>query len=266
MNPKGLETIQPQAPPTTGTIPYYPGLKEFVPSLTAAIVVTYLETRFPAPPNYPGLPVTVSPETVCKDLRVSRRTLGLSLHAIARVYREEADRWRGARAYREFIQQHHRKKGTRKLYSIVCDYNLERAHTFILRRNIPLLRAAFANAGISMPLEKWAEQSEARNITPTSQNPSELTKGAVPSLLVSAPRTLAEIMLQASQLSGDRRSLRYPRLRKAAANGLESPDVLKVKRAKRKPHLPNRNEAVEPDLPQELVDRLIHLPKDEESG
>jgi hypothetical protein len=79
------------------------------------------------------------------------------------------------------------------------------------------------------------------------------------SLFVSDPRTLAEILLSASQLSGDRRSTRYPRQRKAMTDGLASPDVLKVKRGKGKLHLPTENEAIEPDLPQELLDRLIHL-------
>jgi len=81
--------------------------------------------------------------------------------------------------------------------------------------------------------------------------------------LVSSPRSLAEILLSASQLSGDRRSTRYPRQRKAIATGLESPEILKVKREKRKIHLPAQNEAVEPDLPQELLDRLIRLRNDE---
>jgi hypothetical protein len=142
-----------EASSTITAIPYLPSLRVYVPNVTCAVLVTYLEMRFPPPQGDPKrisrLPVTVSADTVSRELAISRRTLGLSLYAIARVYREEAERWRCARAYREFIQQHHRKKGTRKLYSIVCDYNLERAHTFVLRRNLPLLNAAFASCGIS---------------------------------------------------------------------------------------------------------------------
>jgi len=228
--------------------------------------VTYLEMRFPAPQDHPGFPVTVSAETVCREVRISRRTLGLSLHAIARVYKEEAKRSSSARGYREFINQHHREKGTRKLYSIVCDHNLERAHTFILRRNIPLLHATFANCGFSASsLAGWAKASSEPGMHET-KGATELTKVAAAPLLVSAPRTLAEILLSASQLSGDRRSTRYPRQRKAVAEGLEIPQPLKVKREKRKIHLPNKNEAIEPDLPQELLDRLIHLRMDENVG
>ena len=258
-----METKMSGTPITIGAIPYFPALKEMLPNVTCAVLVTYLEMRFPAPQDHPGFPVTVSCESVCRDLRVSRRTLGLSLHAIARVYKEESNRWRCARAYREFIQQHHRKKGTRKLYSVVCDYNLERAHTFILRRNIPLLHATFANCGISASsLAGWAKASSEPGMHET-KGATELTKVAAAPLLVSAPRTLAEILLSASQLSGDRRSTRYPRQRKAVADGLASPDVLEVKRAKGKLHLPTENEAIEPDLPQELLDRLIHLRTEE---
>jgi hypothetical protein len=42
------------------------------------------------------------------------------------------------------------------------------------------------------------------------------------------------------------------------AEGLKSPDVLKVKRAKRV-----EGDGVDPDLPQELVNRLIKLPSEE---
>ena len=76
--------------------------------------------------------------------------------------------------------------------------------------------------------------------------------------LISSPATLVDLLLEASQLSGDRRKLRYPRLRKAVAEGLESPDVLKVKRAKRA-----KSDGVDPELPEEVVDRLIHLRNEE---
>jgi hypothetical protein len=79
---------------------------------------------------------------------------------------------------------------------------------------------------------------------------------------VSAPQTLAEILLKASVLSGDRRKQRYLRLRKAVSEGLESADVLKVKREKRKIHLPADSKAIDPELPKELINRLGHLRED----
>src|SRR3569833_85903 len=100
MENKSSQTTDPGAPSTIGAIPYFPGLKQYLPNVTCAVIVTYLEMRFPAPQDHSGFPVTVSPETICRDLRLTRRTLGLSLHAVARVYKEESNRWRCARAYR----------------------------------------------------------------------------------------------------------------------------------------------------------------------
>ena len=85
-------------------------------------------------------------------------------------------------------------------------------------------------------------------------------------LLVSSPRKLAEILLAGSQLSGDRRSTRYQRQRKAVAAGLESPEILKVKGEKRKTHLRNESKAVDPELSQEVIERLLHLARDEKRG
>jgi hypothetical protein len=48
-------------------------------------------------------------------------------------------------------------------------------------------------------------------------------------LLVRSPRTLTEILLSASALSGDRRKVWYPRLCKAVADGLEDKVVLSAK-------------------------------------
>jgi hypothetical protein len=255
---KPQSSISSGTPSAIGPVPFYPNLKRIVPNVTCALLVTYFEMRFPAPEYDPGrissLPVVVSVDTVSHELAISRRTLGLSLYAIARVYKEEAERWRCARAYREFIQQHHRKKGTRKLYSIVCDYNLERAHTFILRRNIPLLRAAFANCGISA--SSLAETAQAWSDPGVNQDcvAHELAKVGVAPALISSPATLVDLLLEASQLSGDRRKLRYPRLRRAVKAGLESPNVLKVKRGTQNNPLTKMNYGVEPDLPQALLD------------
>jgi len=256
----------PDAASTFGPIPYFPGLKKIVPNVTCALLVTYLEMRFPAPQDdrrhISSLPVTVPLDTVREDLQISRRTLGLNLYALARVYREESKRWSSARASREFIQQHHRTKGTRKLYSIVCDHNLERARTFILRRNMPMLLAAFANAGVSIPLALSPAQSETRDSLQLGETSSELTKLADAPLLISQPQTFAEMILRASELSGDRRRTRYVRLRKAMESGLEDPGALSAKQPKgkkRNNQVTRSNEAVDPQLPDEVMARLIKL-------
>jgi hypothetical protein len=83
-------------------------------------------------------------------------------------------------------------------------------------------------------------------------------------LLVTQPYKLAEILLRGSQLSVDRRKLRYLRLRKAVASGLEDQSVLSAKQPKRKNKLTHVNEAVEPDLPDEVRARLKKLREDED--
>lgn len=72
---------------------------------------------------------------------------------------------------------------------------------------------------------------------------------------------MAEIMLRGSVLASDRRSLRYPRLRKAVEDGLEEREVLSAKQPKRKMKLQTAVEAVEPVLPDAVADRLMKLQK-----
>lgn len=92
---------------------------------------------------------------------------------------------------------------------------------------------------------------------------------ASPASFFSQQESLAEIMLRASTLAGDRRHSRYSRLRKAVASGLEDRSVLSAKQPKgkvRRNKLTKVNEAVEPDLPDEVRQRLINLYKDEKDG
>lgn len=73
--------------------------------------------------------------------------------------------------------------------------------------------------------------------------------------LIHWPESLAEILLRASVLSGDRRKVRYPRLRKAVEAGLEDRSVLSAKQPKGKKRQ-SVNNAVTPDLPDEVTARL----------
>ena len=60
-----------------------------------------------------------------------------------------------------------------------------------------------------------------------------------------------DVLLRASQLSQDRRTLRYPRLRAAVEAGLEPASVLSAKQPKRKRRKAH-NQAVDPVLPEAL--------------
>ena len=78
--------------------------------------------------------------------------------------------------------------------------------------------------------------------------------------LVSSPDSLAGILLRGSVLAGDRRRVRYGRLRKAVADGLEEPGVLSAKQPKRRIiNLPRSNDGVEPQLPEDVAGRLLNL-------
>ena len=82
--------------------------------------------------------------------------------------------------------------------------------------------------------------------------------------LIRSPESLAEILLRASVLAGDRRKVRYPRLRKAVESGLEDISVLSAKQPKGKRRKLNNadvNTAVDPQLPADVAARLINLQK-----
>ena len=73
--------------------------------------------------------------------------------------------------------------------------------------------------------------------------------------LLRSPESLAEILLRASTIAQDRRKTRYPRLRKAVADGLEPASVLSAKQPKGKKRRSGNN-AITPDLPDEVTARL----------
>jgi hypothetical protein len=72
--------------------------------------------------------------------------------------------------------------------------------------------------------------------------------------------SLVEILLRASTIAQDRRKTRYPRLRKAVADGLEDASVLSAKQPKSKRRKLN-NVGVDPQLPDDVAARLINLQK-----
>ena len=219
-------------------VPYWPALKSAVGSVSAALVVTYLEMKYPSPlpepPRRYGLPVEVNFAQMADDLAVDRRTLGLAFLCVSTWFRTEKERLGAVRAGREFLHQKHSRFPKLKLYSIVADREWRALRTLTLRRNWPMLEKTLAECGVAHHVE-----------------PHRLPR-----------RDYAEIDVQASGLGRsspeleklmrlghvDRRRTRYVRLRKAIADGLAQPDELKRK------HPPT--EAVDPEL-DEVVKRLM---------
>ena len=83
--------------------------------------------------------------------------------------------------------------------------------------------------------------------------------------------SLAEILLRASVLGGDRRKVRYPRLRKAVEAGLEDASVLSAKQPKGKKRRNTTltkaaHEGVKPQLTDDIEGRLSNLLDDEKQG
>jgi len=253
--------VKQDTPITLGVIPYFPKLIDIVPNITSAVLVTYLEMRNPAPQDHPAFPVTVSAETVCRELRITRRTLALTLYALSRVFQTEEKRHAAARGAREFTLSHCTRYPKTKIYSLVTDYNLFRFHTLILRRNTILLREAFLTLPTSITsgdtclrlnLDPSRQATQPARDAARNRVRDDTDRAGAP-MLVSSPETLSDILLKASVLSGDRRSERYPRLRKAVASGLEDRKVLSAKQPKKKTTL---NTGVQPDLPDDLTGRL----------
>jgi hypothetical protein len=214
----GASTIPP--------VPYYPKLKLALKSVTASILLMYLETHYPAPPAVPGRlsspPVTIDLDQVAQDLQLSRRTLRLCLSQIGVWMRSEEQRFRAHRAGREFIQPEHTRYGTRKPYSIVGRNADTPGIRLQLRRYRPCIDFMLKSAGVNLPDYDLPVS--------TGPDPRTIIATVAPSALPSNAR-IAELLERASVLGGDRRT-RYQRLRAAIANGLESPQVLRMKRPK----------------------------------
>ena len=214
-------------PSTIPPVPYHPNLKLALNSVTASILLTYLETHHPAPPAAPGrlssLPVIIDLDQVAQDLQVSRRTLRLTLSQLGVWVRSEDQRWRAHRAGREFLQPGHTRYGTTKPYSFVGRNADTRGIRLELRRNRRYLDFLLKSAGVNVPHYDWPVS--------TGPNLRTIIAPVAPSALPSNARVV-ELLERASVLAGDRRRTRYQRLRAAIANGLESPQVLRVKRSK----------------------------------
>src|ERR1039458_2508270 len=97
----------PMPPSTIEPPPYFPNLHRRIRSVTASLVLTYLEIHHPAPPDPCGglsrAPVTLDLDAVAADLQVTRRTLLVNLSILGTWWPTELARCSAARAGREFL-------------------------------------------------------------------------------------------------------------------------------------------------------------------
>ena len=266
------ETEKPEKPnrlpSTIGVVPYYPNLKLAFDRIASCLVFTYLEIHYPAPQDTQGrtssLPVTVDVETVCRDLQTTRRTLALALFPISVLYRDEARRWSSARSAREFLHRSAKRHGVHKVYSVVAEQTFDTVTHFILRRNAPFLAATLAKCGISALCNLEPDTPAFTQTRKTLITDEKMTSAR--NDLGGLTESLAQILLRASALAGDRRKIRYPRLRKAVESGLEDASVLSAKQPKGRKRIKCINVGVEPELPQDVAARFNKLTKDEKQG
>lgn len=211
---------------TIDPLPAYPMLKAQLRSWAATLLMTYLEIHHPDPQDYSEAsapyPFTVSIETMCDAIQVHRRTLLVSLYVLCSRFPSEEAQRRAARASREFLNPLHSMNGVVKHYSLVGPSSHRPGIVWTFRRNRAHLRSTMRKAGIL----RW--NADLPELTPNySSHTSAIS--AIPGPSFSA---LSEVLFRASELSLDRRSVRYPRLRKAIAEGLEGAEVLKIRRTR----------------------------------
>jgi hypothetical protein len=240
--------------PDIEPLAYYPQLKAAIKTLTGCILLTYLETHHPAPQDQydrrSSLPVTIDLDQLAGAVRIHRRTLSHHLGQLSCWYLNESIRWAAARSAREFTAPKHSFVGRFRFYSLVGSKAQDRPVALQLRRNLPLIAETLSTCGVT-DMRATCEPFTCRAIDLSSE------AAARPSFATNSG--LAEVLLRGSQLSLDRRSLRYPRLRAAVDSKLLDKSVLAAKQPKRKRAVTGPNEGVDPCITEEM--KRIMSPK-----
>jgi hypothetical protein len=243
----------PMLPSTIEPLPYFPNLHRCIHSVTASLVLTYLEIYHPAPRDSNGTiltaPITLNLDAVAADLQVSRRTLCVCLSVLCTWWPTDMARLRAARCCREFVNPDHSRYGPLKFYSATGSKTWRPGTIIQLRRNFASLSMLLQDAGIAtlavpvptiaIPVPKLAENGVSASAAYASCK----------------KESIADILLRASVLAGDRRKTRYQRLRAAVANGLAPATVLSAKQPKGKRGKVS-NQAVDTVLPEALKKRI----------
>lgn len=208
---------------TIPPLPAYPNLKRILRAWAATLLMTYLERHLPAQQDSPDSPLTLDCDIVCEALQTDHRTLVTTLAILCSRFRGEAERIRAARAGREFVTNHTRF-GSIKPYSIVGAISQRPGLSLSLRRNFAFIESLRTQAGI----KSWLVDPEPLRIQTIAISRLSDMKETVG---ISAS---IQSLLRDSLVAGDRRSVRYPRLRKAVAEGLAGAEVLKIRQNARK--------------------------------
>lgn len=225
----------PASPAGQLVIPYYPNLKRALKSVTASILVSYLEFRHPPPPDSPQArltvatpPVTLDLDAVAQDIGITRRTLYVSICILSTRWRTEEDRASAARANREFIEPRHHRYKSIKVYSTTGPSTYRPGTIIQLRRNRLVLDRLLQRAGFPRDPQRLAIPNTDLGRMPVSAL-SEHDSGES-GISSRGMESLSDILLRASVLDGDRRSVRYSRLRAAIEAGIRPTNALKPRR------------------------------------
>jgi hypothetical protein len=163
----------PMPPSAIEPLPYFPNLKGQLRSVTASLVLTYLEIHHPASRGLNGAilttPVTLNLDAVTADLQVTRRTLLVNLSILCAWWPTEEGRCRAARASREFLNPDHIRYGPWKFYSATGSKTWRPGTIIQLRRNFAYLTWLLRRTGIdtltvsvptvALPVPAMAESS-----------------------------------------------------------------------------------------------------------
>lgn len=162
-------------------LPYHPGLKRELQSVTGALLLIYLEIHHPAPKGAGGEictpSVTLDLDAVAADLEVSRRTLCVNLSVLCAWWPTEEARSRAACAGREFLNPDHTRYDRIKPYSATGSKTWRPGTSIRLRRNFGQLENMLRKAGIAtvvvpvpttaIPLPTWGDYDVS---VPTARN------------------------------------------------------------------------------------------------
>jgi hypothetical protein len=215
--------------PLTVPIPYYPAIKPECGTAFATVMLIYLETHYPAPQDsshqkfqrVTSLPVRLDSERMCAELQVARRTLVLTLSILSTWFSGEAQRSRAHGASREFIKQNDERFRKDKFYSLTGPRNYRYPQTWILRRNIPLISATLRNANILNAIT-CAPLTTANVQSNIDAGKRVLTVNDMP-----GSAQIVAALERANVLAGDRRKVRYSRLKAGIEHGLVPESVIK---------------------------------------
>jgi len=187
-------------------LPYHPHLKRELRSVTAALVLTYLEIHHPAPRGPDGAilttPVTLDLDAVAANLSVTSRTLLVNLSILCAWWPTEEARSRAARAGRDFLKPDHTRYGRWKFYSATGPKTWRPGTIIQLRRNFAHLSKLLQEAGIAtlaVPVPAVALPVPAI---------AECCVSTSAAHILVQKESLSEIL--SSALAMDRRSTRYP--------------------------------------------------------